>query len=53
MFVNFIGLIVALGFFLVWLDMQAPAKLFASMRRDINILQSKIAKLERGQEKVG
>lgn len=50
-FIDFVGLLTALGFIMVWLDMQASAKLFASMRRDINTLQSRIVKLERGQEK--
>lgn len=50
-FIDFIGLLTALGFFMVWLDMKASTKLFKSMRNDISILHARIVKLERGQEK--
>lgn len=50
-FVNFLGLMTAFGFFLVWLDMRASAKMFKSMRNNINSLQVRISKIERGQEK--
>jgi hypothetical protein len=50
---TFLGICVALGFFIVWLDMIASAKMFSSMRNNINALQARIAKLERDVEKSG
>lgn len=50
-FYDFIGICVALGFFIVFLDMRASARLFRVMRKDIDILHSRIVALERGTEK--
>jgi hypothetical protein len=50
-FVDFVGLLTALGFFLVWLDMKATARIFAKMRNDISLLNARIVKLERDKNK--
>ena len=46
-FGSFLGIMVALGFLIVFLDMRASAKLFKVMRRDISILHARIVVLER------
>lgn len=49
--VHLLGICVALGFFLIWLDVKSSYKAISSMRNDISVLHSRIVALERGTEK--